>query len=553
MTNSLKEQVIAAQIVEVIDYEAAWQIEVLAQQPVSEIAQAIISLTFAAFRDGHSCLDLNNIQSWKPQDEELSEWPADEYVWISEVSKYPNIFGAPESLSVLPRPPFIVEENSVYIARVFQEELNVARRLLLNNAETVTVILGGPGTGKTYSVAEKLRAIPDDEIKSLALCAPTGKASRHLRTVLDKQLREHGASEALLTALNNAPSTTIHKLLGYSPNRTPKFSYGKHRPGIGGEVNVLPYELVIVDEASMMSLSLMNNLMDALSDTAEIWLVGDPNQLTSVEAGSVLADIDAGALPATSVLYSRTKRKTKEDQRRFNQDSPIALLAEAVKSGVQKDVDAVLAVTSEEFEWIDPVAQPERMKVLQELVNAHAQSVRDAAVQGDVAQALTLNGQLQLLAAQRQGRFGIHEWNSEVEKALGSETQQRWYAGQPIMVTRNDASINLANGDVGVVCMENGDLVAHFGDADAPVRVSLARLSDVETVHALTIHKSQGSEYDHVIVVLPDKASRILSRELLYTGITRPKKKLTLVATKQVLKTAVATPVRRATGLADRL
>ena len=553
MSTSLKEQVIAAEIVEVIDYEAAWQIAVLSREEISDVAQLVMALTFTAFRNGHACLDLTRIDSWKPLEEEISLWPREESDWLAAVAAYPHIFGAPTDVNTLPRPPFVLENKQVYISRVYQEELTVAQRLLHKNGQTVTVILGGPGTGKTYSVAQKLRHIPDNEITSLALCAPTGKASRHLRTVLDRQLREHKASDALLTALSNAPSTTIHKLLGYSPHRTPKFAYGKHTPGFGGEANPLPYELVIVDEASMMSLSLMNNLMEALSDTAEIWLVGDPHQLASVEAGSVLADIAVGAKRKDSPLNSRYDEKGPEDQRRFDKNSPIAKLAEAVKEGKYSEVEKILSEKSEDFEWIDSVAQPERMAELRKVVNAHAQSVREAALKGDAATALSLNSSLQVLCAQRQGKLGIHEWNAEVEKSIGQETSQRWYAGRPVMVTRNDASINLANGDVGVVCLENDVLVARFGDPDASTPVSLARLSDVETVHALTIHKSQGSEYDHVIVVLPEKGSRILSRELLYTGITRPKKKLTVVATKQVMKTAVSTPVRRATGLADRL
>lgn len=543
MSESLLSQMVAADIVEVIDVETAQQIAAMASSEVSELAQAVISLTLRAYRDGHACLSVDNIMSWLPQNAEVPLWPMEEKSWKSAISANTEVFGAPANLENNPRPPFIFENNRVYVSRVYQEEENVANYLKMNGGEHISIILGGPGTGKTFTVAERLRAIPDSQIRSLALCAPTGKASRHLRAVLDKQLREKGASEALLNALQNAPSTTVHRLLGFSPHTFPKFTYGSHEP--------LPYELVIVDEVSMMSLSMMNKLMEAMAPSSELWLVGDPNQLASVEAGSVLADIAVVATDKSSWLWPRSKEL--EDNWRFGNDSPIAKLSVAVNIGNAADAINILTSGNKIIEWIDPVAQPTELKSLINSVKGHAQKIRDAAQVGDVATALSLTGALQVLSAQREGTLGIHDWNAMVESSLGQDATKRWYAGRPIMITRNDASLNLSNGDVGVVCNDNGTLVAQFGDPDAPVAVSLARLADVDTVHALTIHKSQGSEYDHVIVVLPESGSRIITRELLYTGITRPKTKLTVVATEKALKDAVATPVRRATGLSDRL
>lgn len=543
MTESLLSHSVSADIIEVIDVETAQQIAAMATSEVSELAQVVIALTLRAYRDGHACLSIDNITSWLPHNAEVPLWPREEQSWVAAISENSEVFGSAAGLESNPRPPFIFENNRVYISRVYQEEENIASYLKRNNGEHVSIILGGPGTGKTFTVAERLRAIPDSDIRSLALCAPTGKASRHLRAVLDKQLREKGASKALLTALQNAPSTTVHRLLGFSPHTFPKFTYGSHEP--------LPYELVIIDEVSMMSLSMMNKLMEAMAPSAELWLVGDPNQLASVEAGSVLADIATVATDKNSWLWPRSKELT--DNHRFGNDSPIAQLSAAVNKGKAGDVINILTSGDTVIEWIDPVAQPTELKNLINTVTDHAKKVRDAAQEGDVAHALRLTGALQVLSAQREGTLGIYDWNAMVESSLGQDATKRWYAGRPIMITRNDASLNLANGDVGVVCNENGTLVAQFGDAEAPVAVSLARLADVDTVHALTIHKSQGSEYDHVIVVLPESGSRIITRELLYTGITRPKTRLTVVATEKVLREAVSTPVRRATGLSDRL
>ena len=167
--------------------------------------------------------------------------------------------------------------------------------------------------------------------------------------------------------------------------------------------------------------------------------------------------------------------------------------------------------------------------------------------------ALRLKNSLQVLSAVRAGRLGVREWNAKVEAALGPSAAADWYPGRPVLVLRNDPALDLANGDVGVICRVNGEDRAWFGLPDDPWDVAIARLPNVETVHALTIHKSQGSEYDRVVVVLPGGESRIVTRELLYTGVSRPKKDLVVVATEAQVRAAVGTEVRRATGLADRL
>jgi exodeoxyribonuclease V alpha subunit len=534
-------------VIDLVDLESARQIFALANSKDSQmrvdVAVLLAAIAVRAFRDGHACLDIANIDAWRGEHSSDFGWPKDPSVWSQALSDNSDVFGSPNDLQNVPRVPFIVEDGRVYISRVFQEEVDIAKRLLLISGSTVTVVLGGPGTGKTRWVADQLRSMATGTVPSLALCAPTGKASRHLKSVLDKRLREEKASEDVLEALHHAPSTTAHKLLGYHPARTPKFRHGRHEP--------LPYKLVIVDEASMLSLSMMNRLLSALRPDAELWLVGDPHQLASVEAGSVLADIARGAKREDSILNNRYKEL--KEQHRFDPESPIAKLAAAVRDGDFEGAHEILKTPSPDFMWIDPLVEPEKLAQLQAEVLAHAQSVLASAEKGEVESALQKKSLLQVLASTRDGSLGVHDWNQTVEAGLGPVAAQRWYAGRPILVTRNDTSTGLANGDVGVLCKIEGQLRACFGDPQEPTTIALARLPETETVHALTIHKSQGSEYEHVVVVLPQSGSRIVTRELLYTGITRPQKRLTLVATLASIETAIKTPIRRATGLAERL
>ncbi len=534
-------QYINAHVVTPADVEAAHQVMQLASVSlVNEHVALVMALTVRAFRDGHACLVLDEADSWKTSDF-TEDWP-DHGDLLNAVHEHSEIFGSPDAATHIPQPPFVFDDGKVYITRVFVEEQSIAQ-FLRANAERIRIVLGGPGTGKTTWVAQTLSELPDNKIPVLALCAPTGKAAQRMREVLDERLRTSGASEQLLNALSHAPSETAHKLLKYAPHRQPKYAYQ-------GEAK-MEYTLVIVDEASMMPLAMMQRLVNALPEGGELWLVGDPDQLASVEAGSVLADIARGANNPSSPLHTRVTLLS--EQHRFPATSSIAQLADAVRKGDEAAVKSILQSPSSDFEWIDSSKHLDRLDELGKEVIAHAQAVQQAAVQGDAVKALAMKSQLQVLSATRKGRLGIDHWNSTVENALGAGTAQRWYVGRPVMVTRNDQSTQLSNGDVGIVCHSPDGVRGFFGSAADPRNVSLARLPYVETVHALTIHKSQGSEYDHAIVVIPDADSRIVTRELLYTGITRPKKKLTVVGSLDSILHAVKTDIRRATGLADRL
>ena len=536
---------ISADVVSIADVEGARIVLSLAShtRERSLLMWLALSLAIRSARDGHSCIDLANIGQWGPHAGMGIEWSLDVQEWKTELAAHADIVGTPESVATVPRCPLVLDENRLYLARVYAEECAVAQRLLTNPDQQLRIILGGPGTGKTTLVAQRLVDLPDEAIPSIALCAPTGKASRHLKRVLERRLIDQGASDALKAALELAPSLTAHKLLGYSPSASPRYRFNAE--------NLLPFRLVIVDETSMMSLSAMARLTAALHPDAELWLVGDPHQLASVEAGTVLADIALGAESASQPLHA--VRTLLTEQHRFKSDSAIAMFAAAVRDGDVTTALSLLQKGGDGFTWIDPLANREALARLGASVAAHAQNMVSAALEGDVAKALSLKAQMQVLSATRGGQLGVREWNTAIEAQLGQSAAHAWYAGRPILVTRNDAALNLANGDVGVVCIVNGERRAFFGSPEDPIDISIARLPYVETVHALTIHKSQGSEYESVVVVLPTVASRITTRELLYTGVSRPTQSLTIVATEAAIRAAVATSVRRATGLAARL
>jgi exodeoxyribonuclease V alpha subunit len=352
---------------------------------------------------------------------------------------------------------------------------------------------------------------------------------------------------------------TIHKLLGYRPHGTPRYtSCGTNRLSAG---------LVIVDEASMLSSSLMHHLLDALGDDTTLLLVGDPDQLASVDAGTVLGDIaTAAALPGSS-LEARTKQLTV--RHRFG--PRIGALADDILAGGDAGVARAFGILEgrwtpepdarntksddpKSVRWIQPGS--DAFKQLVEEAVAHAKRLRDLTKSGQIEKALTAQKELQVLCAHRAGSAGVAGWNARVEGRLRIAHGAPWYSGRPLMVTRNNPALDLFNGDMGLVAEDEADGLRYLWlpMADGPPKkVSVAQLEDVDTVHALTIHKSQGSEYGHAVVVLPERMSRIVTRELLYTAVTRASDHVTVVGYREVIEAAITTPIRRATGLADRL
>jgi exodeoxyribonuclease V alpha subunit len=272
-----------------------------------------------------------------------------------------------------------------------------------------------------------------------------------------------------------------------------------------------------------------------------------------------LADISLAAKKEGTDLYRCTERLT--SQYRYAVGSPIEQVVKAVQSGdADQVIDLLRSHRNSEgvVSWIDPSSKAqEDLDAFENVgleVKRHALKVVELAGSSQYEKALEALGQLQLLCASRVGQLGIAGWNRTVNKWIGTATRKQWFVGRPVLITKNDHGNNLYNGDVGVVCSDkNGEVRVVFDGLGDPREFPTVRLPEVETVHALTIHKSQGSEYQHAIVVLPTGRSRLLTRELLYTGVSRAREQLTIVASESALRTAVNTVVIRASGLADRL
>ncbi|MEO6794565.1 MAG: exodeoxyribonuclease V subunit alpha [Mycobacterium sp.] len=424
------------------------------------------------------------------------------------------------------------------------QEQRMAAEIALSQA--VTVLTGGPGTGKTTTVARLLALLAEQAEVSgrpglrIALAAPTGKAAARLTEAVAGEVAGlDPVDQARLTGLQ---ASTLHSLLGSRPGNSSRF---KHNRG-----NRLPHDVIVVDETSMVSLTLMARLLEAVRPQARLILVGDPDQLASVEAGAVLADLVDGlaARPGTRVATLATAHRYKK---------AIGELAAAIRSGDGDTVIALLRAGDEHREWIDVKSPAVLSEKLSDIAVPHALRVRQAALLGDAGEALRNLDEHRLLCAHRDGPHGAQHWNRQVRRWVSEQTGDPvwsdWYAGRPLLVTANDYGLGVRNGDTGVVTVRNEGLRAVIATASGPVDFATGRLSDVDSMYAMTIHKSQGSEVDVVTVLMPPVESRLLTRELFYTAVTRAKHKVRVVGAEEEIRAALARRAVRASGLALRL
>jgi exodeoxyribonuclease V alpha subunit len=462
----------------------------------------------------------------------------------------------------------------------------------------VAVLTGGPGTGKTYTAARLLALLaamePPGRPWRVALAAPTGKAAARLRQSIDGALQDlqtplQGVLDVQALAQRLGPARTLHALLGAQPHTRQM----RHHAGHPLDVDVL-----LVDEASMVHLEMMAALLDALPPSARLVLLGDKDQLASVEAGAVLGDLcrdaAAGRYSTETLRYLQaTTGQTLPDallessaqapalaqhmvmlrkSRRFG--GPIGALALAVNQGDAPQARRVLDADPQGAVHLlassDPaVAVQLALRGRLGAVGCYRDYLRAMAVpvpaQED-AHTAWVQGVLRafdgfrLLCAVREGPWGAAGLNRAVETALRGagllQGRGEWYAGRPVMVTRNDAGLGVFNGDIGIVLQApGGGLRAYFADGPQLRSVGVARLAHVETAFAMTVHKSQGSEFGHTALVLPPQAAgALLSRELVYTGITRARDAFTLVAAQPaVLEQALRQRTQRSSGLPARL
>jgi exodeoxyribonuclease V alpha subunit len=440
------------------------------------------------------------------------------------------------------------------LARLFSSDPNGRQALAAETAvrRRFAVVAGGPGTGKTTTVArivallcEQAAASESGRFPLIALAAPTGKAAARLEEAVHAEGAGLDVPAEVREHLLALPASTIHRLLGWRPGSNSRFRHDRDQR--------LPHDVVIVDETSMVSLSLMARLIEALRSGARLILVGDPGQLASIEAGAVLGDIVGpaadGAGPGIVVL---------DRVHRFG--GGIARLASAIRAG---DGDAVLALLREgadDVTWLNvDVAAEETLPAVSVPALAAARRTFDAARAGRARDALDALGTFRILCAHRRGPYGVSTWTARLEGWLAAELpdfdpEDRWYVGRPLLVNENDYELRLNNGDTGVVVRSGEDrLACAFMRGDETIEYSPSRLGAVDTVYAMTIHKSQGSQFDAAAVLLPEPGSRILTRELLYTAATRARRGLILAGTEETIRAAVARPVARASGLGRRL
>jgi exodeoxyribonuclease V alpha subunit len=405
----------------------------------------------------------------------------------------------------------------------------------------LAVISGGPGTGKTWTVAKLLLILQQLALEAhgplqVALLAPTGKAAQRLSESIAQGLTGTSVSEAVLAAIPTE-AMTIHRALGYQPRTPTRFTRTAKNP--------LPKDVVIVDEASMVDLALMTKLAEAVAPNARLVLLGDKDQLASVEAGAIFGDILRAPIEGSTIHLDKS--------RRYDDDSGIGRLALALRDRSVERARAALDGANG-ARWVELPAR--------DLSNLEAAVEEGFARYGNATtpeQRLAELGRFRILSAHRAGPRGVVELNAMCERVLERTTRlvpkSGPYVGQPILITSNDYTLELWNGDVGVLGTnpEGTRLVGYF-QKDGELRsVPLSRLPRYETVFAMTVHKSQGSEFERVAVVLPEQPSPLLTRELLYTAITRGKREVTLFGSLDVFGQGIANGLRRSSGLADRL
>ena len=453
--------------------------------------------------------------------------------------------------------------------------INVAN----NNA--FSIITGGPGTGKTYTVAQLVIALQQatesggdaresirfsTDSASLALAAPTGKAAQRMQESLQAAL------DAADVELQLQEAKTIHRLLGIGRTGRPRYHAN----------NPLGEDIIIVDEASMLGVELANYLVSAVKPGARLILLGDANQLAAVDAGAVLADLCR--IPLLQPIHAELT-----ESRRFTADSGIGKLAYQINK-TKTDTHAIWQLLKHDqalsFQYVNSINtlqtdtsldnkienslsknkdisnltsdyHPYINKIKTLLINPIEKSMPES-VKDTIASLMETFNQFRVLTAGHNGEWGDHyinnyftQWHlTELKLPLGQNT---WFHGRPVMVLQNNYELGLFNGDIGF-CLQTGDersrLEVFFENKKQGIAVNLLNEQVIATAYAMTIHKSQGSEFDHVAITFDNSHARLLSKELIYTAVTRAKKQVTIYSTKSALEKAVQTPTERHTGLA---
>lgn len=512
---------------------------------MKRVLQALLHRLGDALQQGHTCLTQTHRQ-----------WPT-----------HPLIVLAADALKT--PAPLVADGPYLYLYRQWQQERQIAHQLALLIRQSLaavqialdpldsanhlqqeaialaarqafSLITGGPGTGKTFTLVRIVQALqaaqPDLRI---ALAAPTGKAAQRMQEVLHHAFDQAGiAQDRIQTA------QTVHRLLGLGNGQRPR--YHREQP--------LPFDLIVIDEGSMLDLALASLLIDAIAVGTRLIILGDSDQLAAVDAGAVLADLAyADDLADYRINLLESKR--------FGPDSGIGQLAEVIRQGKSAALAAVLQGNDQVSLHRPTLQQPEHM--YDALWAGYADYVEALRSQASPIDLLAVFDRYRVLCAQRHRRLGT----VLVNKALGERLQRDlaeglgqgsalsdWYQGRPVLMTRNDYSLQLSNGDIGL-CLadETGRWQVHFAHLSAPIAVARLPPEQLETAFALTIHKSQGSEFNEVALLLDPDAGPLLSRELVYTAVTRAKARVQIWSGLDLLQKTIARRALRHSGLADQL
>lgn len=573
-----------------------------------ELLELICASVSRALAQGHPCIPLTAVAGavvLSDKDEEVARLP--ELVALKKAMKGAACLtqvasqSPAEKQGVLSSPLIVDAESRLYVTRYFDHEQRLADRLsalLMAPAEqdsherecsSVTkewtesrlshyfpptgestpdlqraaaaaalshrfcVISGGPGTGKTSTVVKILALLAEQAqtegrtLPLVQLMAPTGKAAARMVEAIHQGLEKLDLPSELREAVSGQAST-IHRALGVLPQNSTRFARNAE--------NRLRADVVLVDEASMVDLSLMRHLLDALRDDARLILLGDRHQLASVEAGSVLAELcEALRTGQARELVGSALVELKKSYR-FQEGSGIAELAQAIRAGDGQACVAILNSEREDLTWggaLDaPGGGPEHSKRLREMVVA---SYGAALRLREAEHVLEAMNRFRILCAHRRGALGVEGMNELVRKWLTAAglipKDGEFYRGRLVLVTENDYGVGLRNGDIGLAWPSpEGRAQILFASDEGGLRfLSPAQLPAHETAFASTIHKSQGSEHDEVLVLLPSAQSPLLTRELVYTGVTRARKKAHLFGSEEALSVAAERSVTRHSGL----
>ena len=555
-----------------------------------------VAATYAsrALREGHSCLDLRALaatgdtgESWlqtlrtSPLVGAPGDWKplildADDRLYLYRYWAYEQRVA--EAVLARARPADGVDERRLAAQlrdlfgpaepeRVNWQKVAAATAVLRQFA----VISGGPGTGKTYTVVRILALLVGQNPQrppAIALAAPTGKAAARMQEAIRFAKQSLPVDDATRAAIPEQAGT-LHRLLGVRPNST-RFRHDRDNP--------LPVDVLVVDEASMVDLALMAKLMDALPPRARLILLGDRDQLSSVEAGSVLGDICAGEAGYSAPFAERLAALSGErvpaapgpvpavadaivylrESRRFRGDGGIGRLAQLINDGRAGEALGLLQSDDPELSWRS-LTGPALARELPAAVVHGYRAYLEAMAEGvDAERVFASFNAFRVLCAHRTGPAGVDTLNQQIEAALAAarliSPRGPWYAGRPVMITENDYNLRLFNGDIGLVLPDTEGLRVCFPQVDGSIRrLHPARLPAHETVYAMTVHKTQGSEFERVLLVLPDEDSRVLNRKLLYTGVTRAKVQVAIWGRDSVFRRGVQTDAQRGSGLAARL